>query len=666
MSRTDIHGNHRTGAACLLLFMVFFTACAAPGQTGSGNPVDPDLFGPNLRSLIAAQQEAIRSGNEEAALVFSRALAMATLHQLTKMDPGDESCRKALSSLPESDRLVTDLPTALILLRAELTSREMAPAVELEKHIVNTHADSVVLRIALSKTMADSDDLDGAVREATRATEIDPNSAEAQIALGMAWWALNEFGYNEQSLRAFTAAQRLDPVGYSGNLSLGLVESQYHLFDRAEEHLRAASSADPSAPEPWYQLGMNAYAQDKLPDAQSALQQYLSLARGKGNPKPAQLRLALLTLDSIADEQGVRPDPEHASLEETLKLQIGPQTNTMAFSPDAGRGVMEATSAHVSSSSQATNDDASQIRATARQVRELAANSLNDWGTALARKHEYAAAVLPFRYAAAEDPALDPVMRNLGFSAFMSGNFDESEQALQKAVAQHGDDLTARAYLGMAQFETGKYSASSETFKPLGSALAAKPLIGTTAAIAFARAGDKRLAAATLSSLDGSDSSPEVRARQATAHLDLGEAGPALQLAQSALAKNPRTSEALRVLGDIDLEKGRAQDAARAFEQESKVIPASSAEFAEVRALLAEALMEDSRRAEAAAVVRDLRHAHPDLERILRTQGELLLKNGDVDAAREKLGAALALHPDAPGLREEFEKAKRLTQLAPQ
>ncbi len=651
-------------AICLLVFFVSGTAIA---QTAPSNtPADPDLFGPALKSLLIAQQQAIRSGDPDAALVYSRALAMASLRKLAAMDPKDDACRQAIASLPSSDRMVADLPTAFLLLRAELTSGETAQAVDLADHIVSTHPDSVPLRIQISKTMADNSDLDGAVQEANRAVQIDPDSLEAQIALGMAWWALNEFGYNEESLRAFTAAQRLDPGGYASNLSLGMIESQYHNFDAADDHLRAAANANPSAPEPWYQLGMNSYEQDRLADAEQRLEQYLLLTKSKENAQPAQVRLALLTLDAMASEQGKPPDPAHAAEEETLRQQIGAQAqaNTMAFSPDAARGAMAA-SAHTPSPSEQKADDTSAIHATAQQVRELAANSLNDWGTALARQHEYDAAVLPFRYAAAEDPSLDPGMRNLGFSALMSHAYQESEQALGRWVAVHADDVTARAYLGLAQFENGEYAVAAGTFQALGPAVSSRPLMAATAAAAFARAGDRTRAAIALTGLDSAASDPEAKARAATAQLDLGDINRAAALAQSALADDAQNSEALRVLGDIDLERGNAVEAAKAFEQESKGATATSGEVAEARALLAEALLSSGRRAEAEAIVRELVRTHPESGKALRNQGELLLKNGDAHAAREKLGAAQVLLPNDPQLRRDFETAKQMTQ-APQ
>jgi tetratricopeptide (TPR) repeat protein len=665
-SATLLSRLHGGCVPLLVLLLVFGAAGPAPAQaTPSHATTDPDLFGPELKPLILAEQYAVSSGEPDAILEYSRDLAVASLRLLTAVDPQDQESGKALQVLPSSDRLVSDLPTELLLLRSELTSGETADAAELEKHILSTNPDSADLRIALSKTMEQCSDRDDALREATRAVELDPNSREAQIALGMASWEINGFQYNEQTLRAFTAAQHLDPDGYASNLSLGLIESQYHQYEPAAIHLHAALAVNPSAPEPWYQLGMNAWDQDRPAEAGDGLRHYLSLEESSKRGKPGQVRLALLILDRIADEQGTAVDPANTAAEDALKRQIAPQADFGERSSDAGAGLAAAGApGNPSQLPGMVTVKKAGVRATPRQLREVVANSLNDMGTALARKHDYAAAVLPFHYAAEDDPALDPVMRNLGFAAFLSGSYEESEKALRQEIAIHSDDATARAYLGMALFETGEYSEASATFQFFGPALSSKPLVEATAAAAFARAGQRAQAEDTLADLSTIAPDPQVQAREAVAWLDLGDVGRATELAQAALSGNAQTSDALRVLGEIALERGDGTAAAREFDDELKVSSLGADDLLEARVLLAEALIMSANRSQGDLMARDLARTHPDLAKTLRSQGETLLKNGDAHAAYGKLGAAFLLVPGDEGLRKDLASAKRLIQPA--
>src|SRR6185437_12081550 len=233
----------------------------------------------------------------------------------------DQEKRKALEALPYTQALLADLPTELMLLRMELNLGETAHAADLKKHIVSTNAENATLHLSLAEIFQQRSEFADAVREAQRAVELDPKSRDAQTALGMACWGLNGFQYNQETLQAFSAAHEINP-DFSTNFLLGSIESQYHNFGVAALHLRAAIAADSSAPEPWYQLGMNAYEQSRTNEAEELLQHYLSLVQAAKTGKLPQIRLALLTLDEIAVEEGKTPDASHRAAEDALKQQI--------------------------------------------------------------------------------------------------------------------------------------------------------------------------------------------------------------------------------------------------------------------------------------------------------------------------------------------------------
>jgi Flp pilus assembly protein TadD len=214
----------------------------------------------------------------------------------------------------------------------------------------------------------------------------------------------------------------------------------------------------------------------------------------------------------------------------------------------------------------------------------------------------------------------------------------------------------------MSQFATGEYAEASATFQLFGPALSSKPLVEATAAATFARAGQRAQAEATLADLDKAAPDPQVQAREAVAWLDLGDAGRASALAQAALSGDAQTPDALRVLGEIALESGDGAGAARAFEDELKVSSLGADDRLEARLRLAEALIMSGDRSQGEQMARDLARAHPDLAKVLRSQGETLLKNGDARAAWEKLGGAALLNPGEEDLRKDVASAKRLIQ----
>lgn len=667
MTRSQSPFRHR---ARIRVFSAVCLCCAGIGVIQSDAQAagqDPNDFESAFKSFIAAQQDALTSGDADRILASSGPVAAASLALLNNFDKPDQESRKAEGALPYAGSLLTDLPTEMLVLRMELSLGETVAAAELRKHIESSNPDTTKLHMDLSEVLEKNRQLDDAVREAQRAAEMEPASRDAQVTLGMAYWSLNAFQYNEDTLRAFTAAHKIDPNSFSTNLLLGAIESQYHQFDAASQHLHAAITADASQPEPWYQLGLNAYEQSNLAEAQGQLEHYLSLAEAGKNGNPSQVRIALLTLDEIAEEQGEAPDEAHRAEEDALKKQL-PET-IGATDADANGGALAMgapdTQGRASMAEQARVPVlekpamSSEMQATLGQLRQLAANSLLNVGTVLARRQDYAAAVLPFKYAAAEDPTMEPVMRNLGLAAYISGDYEQSAEALKKVVAAHADDSTAREFLGMAEFEIGEYSDAATTFASLGDTVSAKPLVAATAAAAFVRVGDRSRGEQAMAALKNAAADPQLQAREAVAYLDLGDVERASESANAALSVGQNSAEAQRVLGVIALERGDAAKAANEFESACKAEHEGSRNQLECQALLAMALSESGRKTESDELVAKVTKADPKLADALARQAETLLKNGDVQAAYEKSAAAFALAPREKEIRTGFEAAKR-------
>jgi tetratricopeptide (TPR) repeat protein len=648
--------------------------CAARQALQAGGQ-DAEAFGTAVNSLVAAQQDALNSGDPDKILKTSSSVAVASLALLNNLDAHDQESRKALPALPYAEDLLTDLPTELSMLEMELGLGETSIASELEKHIVGSNPENADLHLRLAQIYLKSGALVEAVRETQRAVTLEPASLDAQIALGMAYWKLNGFGYNEETLNALTAAHQLDPTGYKTNLLLASIESQYQHFDDAAGHLRAASNAQPDAPEPWYQLGINAYEQSRPAEAQELLDRYLSIYDASGRDNPAQKRLALLTLDQIAAEQGKTSEATDQAEEEVLKERLLAGMNekdadTASAAPALGvSGSGVPAMGTTGSSDQAFAADRSGVKSTdsekLAQLRELAANALGNIGTVLARKQDFAGAVASFKYAVDEDPSLEPVVRNLGLAACISGEYEDGTQALKQVVAAHPEDATARACLGMADFESGEYADAAASFDSLGDGLASQPLFYATAATAFARTGDRARAEKMLADLSAGPQNPQLQAREATAYLDLGNVARARSLveaAQSAGSEVPE--EAHRVLGVLALEQGEATKAANEFENENSAEREGTRSQLESQALLVEALLESGKTAEAVGLRSKTVQANPDLAVALFRQGEALMKVGDTQIAFEKITAAMALEPHDKEIRAAFESTKRAIRAA--
>lgn len=658
------------GRACLLIALGLL--CARPGaarQSAQSAPADAEVFGSQVSALLAAQQDALSSGDPEQILKTSSSVAVASLALLNNLDAKDQESRKAVQALPYAEGLLSDLPTELSLLKMELDLGETTQAAVLTKHIESTNPDTAELHLKVAEVLEKGHELIGAVRETQRAVALEPASRDAQVALGMAYWRLNGFGYNEETLNSLSAAHELDPDGYRTNLLLASIESQYQRFDDAALHLRAAANANPDAPEPWYQLGINAYEQARLAEAHDLLERYLTLYDASGRENPAQKRLALLTLDQVAVEQGETPDATQRAQEEALKERLLAAIDERDAETGSGMPAMGASNSGVpamgvsNSSGPADADKAGEKNtdsAALAQLRELAANAMGNIGTVLARKQDLAGAVTPFKYAVAEDPSLEPVVRNLGLAACLSGSFEDGAQALKQVVAAHPDDATARACLGMSEFEAGDDAGAAANFDFLGDALASQPLFYATSAAAFARAGDRARAEKVLAALNVADQNPQLQAREATAYLNLGDVERARSLSEAAGGANAQfPAEAHRVLGLLAIERGDGKKAIAEFQIEGSAEHEGTEKQLESQALLVEALIESGKAGEAESLRLKLVRANPDLPRAFFSQGETLKKSGDAQGEYEKFAAAVALAPHDKEIRAAYDAARQ-------
>ena len=108
------------------------------------------------------------------------------------------------------------------------TTRRRLPAPS--KEITARAGDSARLHLLIANAYHQAGELNGTISELTRSVALDPQLGPAHLAFGNAYWELNEYQYNADSLREFTEAQRLDPADLFNNYDLGSILSQYHRF----------------------------------------------------------------------------------------------------------------------------------------------------------------------------------------------------------------------------------------------------------------------------------------------------------------------------------------------------------------------------------------------------------------------------------------------------
>ena len=501
------------------LLLAFVTQSASAGTA----PAPPQAA--EIEQLAATQQNALDSGDPDRILATSRELAALAEHLLANLDREQDSFDAAAGAYQESlaldDKpethldlaldevlqskpdqalaevahldtkepgvlkiasqayqekgdtaaaadaltrawdLQPDLDTGALLITSDLQAGRPAQADHIATQMLSKAGESARLHLALAEAHHNAGDLNGTIAELTRAVTLAPDVASYHLALGNAFWELNENQYNAESLQEFVAAQHLSPADYLSNFDLGSILSQYHRFSEAESFLKRAAEADPSSPDPWLQLGMNAYVQEHRPEARNAFEKAITLTGTDPSHNGYQIRRAFAVLSRISAEEGRAPEArsfaDHAEqlhaevLRSNLPVTISESTGVSA---NLSSAPARPRTGSVVAPSKAAAEATPQQQQLRQQLDAIAGHSLNDAGTVLARNHDYAGALPLFRQAVLADPTLLPANRNLGIAAFRTGNFPEAIAALTRAVAQNPNDTLAQTYLDQARAES--------------------------------------------------------------------------------------------------------------------------------------------------------------------------------------------------------------------
>lgn len=185
--------------------------------------------------------------------------------------------RAAAEVLDRSFHLKPEMQTALLLVTVLQNSNQRDEADRLLEQLKSSIGDGAQLHLLLANAHHQSGDLSATISELQQAIALNPQIGTLHLALGNAYWELNEYQYNADALREFTESQKLDPADYFSNYDLGAVESQYGSYRQTQTHLDLAAKANPGTPDPFFQLGMNAYAQDDRPQARTYLDKAIAL-----------------------------------------------------------------------------------------------------------------------------------------------------------------------------------------------------------------------------------------------------------------------------------------------------------------------------------------------------------------------------------------------------
>lgn len=593
---------------------------------------------------------------------------------------------KAVESLQKSVQLHPEFESAYALGVALLSTNDpdrKQKAAEVFDNIVASLGDNGSLHVMFGHAYRDAEMQDEAIRELRKAVALDTRTPHAHYFLGLAQLWKSEWVETPEIRQEFVIELKNFPQDFLANYFLGYLDSNARRYDEAAVHLQAAAKIDPTWPEPWLFLGLNAYAQGDKVNAESYLRKCIELTGDDNSRGNYQVRRAYVTLGRILTADGrekeAAPLLEHArefqklSLAEAQQQIASKASEDGSVSPAAVVALLERQEDRPVAERAQPIDPAAPLDATTLEraqlsdetkktalaeearLRTIIANSFNDLATSEAIRRDYPTALGHFQDAERWDATIPGLQRNLGVAAFRAQNYPESIRALSEVVSKNASDAPARAMLGSAYFAMDAYREAAKTIAPLGERAMRDPTLGYPWAASLVRGGDITQATTVLETYQRNDLAPDALVLVGQLWTDMGDYSRAVEVFHRALNADPTLAKAHYFAGLAQLRWEHTTEAQDEFNAALKLAPGDP----DATLGLGYVYVQRSKQAEAIDLFRSVTTTHPENGNAQYQLGKLLLDSGKVPEAVSHLEAAARELPQTDYVHYQLQAAYR-------
>jgi tetratricopeptide (TPR) repeat protein len=523
--------------------------------------------------------------------------------------------------------------------------------------------------------------MEEAKREFRRALAVDPRTPHAHYFLGLIRLIENEWAPLPEIKQEMRAELKYHPRHYLANYILGVFASNEKDYATSDSYLKTAAQEQPTSPEPWLYLGLNAYSRGDMPAAEKLLRKTIDLTGSEESRSHYQIRKAYIALGRILIQSGRKEEAAKWMAKARIVQQLGlvesQQTIAEVFSSSGvGMGAVmpyispeneqpampsqfvDATAQiNVSDLAHAKlSDEAKEIALRQeKQLREILGSSYNDLGTAEARQKKYAEALSHFLEAERWNADIPGLTRNIGIAAARVGDHTTVVRALSKHLSATPDDSVARAMLGISYFMTQGYADAAKTITPLGEAALKDPGLAYPLAASLGKIGRVRDATDVLDKLEKQPLSPESLLLVGQEWLEVGDPVRAVVSLHRATEQDPSLPKAHYYAGIAYIRQGKPAEAATEFQAEL----ARSPYDADAKYNLGYAYLLQSQRDKAMPLFEAVVAGHPEHAEAQYQLGKLLLDQQQVKSAIGHLEAAVRLSPEKDFMHYQLQAAYR-------
>ena len=593
---------------------------------------------------------------------------------------------KAADALSHAVQIKPDVETLYALGICLLDSKEAAGkerAAAVFEQMIQLAGDSGSLHVLFGRAYRDAEYMPDSIRELKRAVELDPRTPHAHYFLGLAILSVNEWKPTPEATAEFRKELEYYPRDFLANYMLGFTDSVEREYDESNKYLKIAASVNPTWPEPFLYLGLNAFAQGDMKSAEEAFRKTIELTGQDESRSSYQIRRAYVDLARILEKSGRTEEADvFVAKAHDLQKKVMEQTQqsvaSMALAGGAGSAaalvpintqqeeeaapVLDANAdpfGRVDASTLAHANLNEKQRASAdsqeTRLRTILGLGFNDLATSEAVSGAYTAALGHYQEAEHWNSGIAGLQKNIGLCAYRANNYPEAIRGLSHALVDDPSDAPVRAMLGMAYFATDAFADAAKTFAPLGTRGMQDGLVGYAWAASLERAGDLKKATEVLNQYEEGKLSNDALVVVGQLWTEIGNYARAVDSFHRALANDPSLPKAHLYAGEADVRWERWPEAAEEFKAELALAPGD----ADAKYNLGFVYAQQSKTGEAMELFQQVIAANPDYANAQYQVGKILLDRGKLDEAIEHLEAAARLSPNTDYVHYQLQAAYR-------
>ena len=637
-----------------------------------------------LANLEASQlDDSIKQAEEALAADPKDARAYAILGRALMRKREYAKAADALAHAAERNPDIENLYSLGISLLATKDPKDKEKAIAVFQNMIAMAGDSGSLHVLFGRAYRDAEDLPSAVQEFKGAIALDPRTPHAHYFLGLAYLSLNEWKPTPEAKAELQKELQYYPRDFLANYMVGFLAASERQYELSDKYLKIAAGINPSWPEPFLYLGLNAYAQGDMKRAEEMLRKAVVLTGTDEARSNYQIRRAYVDLGRILATSGRKDEAEvflakARDLQNKTMQQTQQSVSEMAMAGGAGSAAAivpltkqtedEAAPplpanpdpfAHVDAAVLARANLTPQQQAAGeaqeKTLRSVLGLSFNDLATSEAMRGSYASALSHYQEAEQWDPSTAGLAKNLGMCAFKAANYSEAVRGLSQALAAVPDSSATRAMLGMSYFALDKYADAAKTFAPLGERGMQDPAVGYAWAASLARTADLKQASEVLGRFEQGDLPGDTLLLVGQLWTEIGDYDRALATLRRAMQSDPSLPKAHYYAGLANLRAERWPEAAEEFKAELALV----ANDPDAKYNLGFVYLQQSRTDDALLLFQEVIAARPDYANAHYELGKVLLDRGNVEGAILELETAARLSPQTDYVHYQLQAAYR-------